>query len=97
PTLAPSLHDALPIYWFVWQLIDGPFPNCSPQNLVRSTCQAGYKAMWNSHSGYPSEAYFAAVHRKMRTVVTEKMPGTLLSPGRQRSEEHTSDSSHVKS
>lgn len=67
--------------WYVWQLIDGPFPHCSPNGLVRSTCQAGYKAMWNSHTGYPSADYFAAVHPKMRNVVSAKMPGTLQAPG----------------
>lgn len=86
-THAPKVYEATEVWleagdWFVWQLIDGPFPACSPQNLVRSTCQAGYKAMWNSHTGYPSVEYFAAVHPKMRNVVTEKMPGRLMSPGR---------------
>jgi len=84
---APKVYEATEVWleagdWFVWQLIDGPFPACSPQNLVRSTCQAGYKAMWNSHTGYPSVDYFKAVHPKMGNVVTEKMPGKLLSPGR---------------
>ena len=32
---------------------DGPFPHCSPTQLVRSTCQAGYKAMWNAQDGLP--------------------------------------------
>ena len=82
--------------WLVWQLVaaekgtgavspprfpDSPIPRfpVSP----RSTCQAGYKAMWNAHTGYPSREYFRAVHPRMANVVTEKMPGTLLSPGQQ--------------
>src|SRR5690606_27807483 len=67
--------------WFVWQLISGPFPRSSPKQIVRSTCQAGYKAMWNSKTGYPSRAYFEAVNPKMAGTVEEKMPGTLMAPG----------------
>jgi len=85
---APKVYDAAQVWieggdWLVWQLVSGPFPRCSPQILPRSTCQAGYKAMWNRHTGYPSAEYFAAVHPRLATVVTEKMPGTLLSPGQQ--------------
>ena len=57
----------------------GPFP-CSPR-VPRSTCQAGYKAMWNSESGYPSRDFFAAVDPRMADVVDSKMPGVLVSPG----------------
>lgn len=83
---APQVYDAADVWveagdWLVWQLVDGPYPNCSPAELPRSTCQAGYKAMWNSKTGYPSAAYFAAVHPEMADVVTRRMPGTLLAPG----------------
>ena len=67
--------------WLVWQLVDGLFPNCNAERLVRSTCQAGYKAMWNAKTGYPSADYFAAVHPAMADVVTKKMPGKLMAPG----------------
>ena len=85
---APHVYDATDVWleagdWLVWQLVGGPFPNCSPAGLSRSTCQAGYKAMWNSKTGYPSPAYFAAVHPKLADVVTRRMPGTLLAPGQQ--------------
>ena len=85
-TEAPRVYDAAEVWieagdWLVWQLIDGPFPNCSAGNIRRSTCQAGYKAMWNAQGGYPSPDYFAAVHPRMADVVTAKMPGTLVPPG----------------
>ena len=85
-TAEPKVYDATDVWleagdWFVWQLICGPFPHCSPDSLARSTCQAGYKAMWNAQTGYPSAEYFAAVHPKMGGVVTTKMPGTLVAPG----------------
>ena len=83
---APEAYEAAEVWleagdWLVWQLIDGPFPRCRAERLVRSTCQAGYKAMWNRQSGYPSADLFAAVNPKMRDVVAAKMPGTLMAPG----------------
>jgi len=78
---APQVYEAAEVWleagdWFVWQLVGGP-----AEALPRSTCQAGYKAMWNSHEGYPSAAFFKALHPKMADVVTAKMPGRLLAPG----------------
>jgi L-ribulokinase len=68
--------------WFVWQLVSGYFPGCRTRDLVRSTCQAGYKAMWNRDTGYPSRGFFAAVHPRLADVVADKLPGRLLAPGR---------------
>lgn len=78
---APSVYEACDVWleagdWFVWQLVGGP-----ASTLPRSTCQAGYKGMWNAHDGYPSEAFLKAVHPGLKNVVKEKMPGRLLAPG----------------
>ncbi len=78
---APAAYQATEVWleagdWFVWQLVGGP-----ADALPRSTCQAGYKAMWNSQSGYPSDEFFLALDRRMQYVVDEKMPGQCLSPG----------------
>lgn len=78
---APRIYDAAEVWleagdWFVWQLVGG-----DASELARSTCQAGYKAMWSGEDGYPSPAYFAAVHPKLETVVRDKLPGRLISPG----------------
>jgi L-ribulokinase len=83
---APEVYDAAEVWleagdWFVWQLACGPFPDCSAARLVRSTCQAGYKACWSRETGYPSPEYLAAVHPKLRDVVERKMPGDLRAPG----------------
>jgi L-ribulokinase len=83
---APDVYRATDVWleagdWFVWQLVNGPFPHCKPAHLVRSTCQAGYKACWNKQTGYPSRAFLAAVHPDLANVVAEKMPGELRSPG----------------
>jgi L-ribulokinase len=83
---APDVYDATEVWleagdWLVWQLTSGPFPKCDPAHLVRSTCQAGYKACWNKRSGFPSREFFGAVHPRLTDVVAEKMPGALFSPG----------------
>jgi L-ribulokinase len=85
---APKVYAAADLFieagdWLVWQLTTGPFPRCDLSQLVRSTCQAGYKAQWNAKDGYPSHDYFAAVNPKLANVVSEKMRGDLRSPGRQ--------------
>lgn len=78
---APHVYDATEVWleagdWFVWQLTSGP-----AEQLPRSTCQAGYKAMWNGKTGYPSSDFFGALHPKMASVVSEKMPGRRIAPG----------------
>lgn len=85
-TDAPDVYAAAEVWleagdWFVWQLVDGPFPGCDPRRLVRSTCQAGYKALWNRQAGYPSVAFLSAVHPRLGDVVARAMPGTLRAPG----------------
>src|SRR5688572_31043349 len=82
----PGVYDIADVWleagdWFVWQLTSGPFPDCNTKNLVRSTCQAGYKAQWNAQSGYPSKEFFAALHPKLADVIEKKMCGTLKAPG----------------
>ncbi|MGW8258362.1 MAG: ribulokinase [Thermoguttaceae bacterium] len=77
---APKVYHAAEVWleagdWFVWQLVAG-----DAEQLPRSTCQAGYKAMWNRTDGYPSRAFFKALHPQMQNVL-EKMPGQLLGPG----------------
>ncbi|QQE11894.1 ribulokinase [Planctomycetota bacterium] len=66
--------------WFVWQLV-GASKKFNKNDIPRSTCQAGYKALWNSTTGYPSTDYFAALDSRMANVVADKVPGKLLAPG----------------
>lgn len=78
---APAVYNAAGAWleagdWFVWQLVGG-----DAGQLPRSTCQAGYKAMWGRAEGYPTADFFAAVEPKLARVVAEKMPGQLLAPG----------------
>lgn len=79
---APKVYDAAEVWleagdWYVWQLV-GPEREGGPP---RSTCQAGYKAMWNATGGYPSPEFLGALHPKLANVVSDKMPGELVAPG----------------
>lgn len=78
---APEVYQAAEVWieagdWFVWQLTGAP-----AAELPRSTCQAGYKAMWSKADGYPSAEFFAALDPRLSDVVARRMPGRLLSPG----------------
>lgn len=78
---APEVAEAAEVWleagdWFVWRLVGG-----DAQALPRSTCQAGYKALWSAEEGYASAEYLAAVHPKLAEAAVAKMPGRLLSPG----------------
>jgi len=79
--VAPAIYEAADVWleagdWYVWQLVGG-----DASDLPRSTCQAGYKAMWHGTEGYPAPEFFAALHPRMADVVASKMPGRLLAPG----------------
>lgn len=78
---APHVYAACDVWleagdWLVWQLVGGP-----ASDLPRSTCQAGYKAMWSRKAGYPSTSFFRAVCPELAQIVRDKMPGRLLAPG----------------
>lgn len=80
---APHVYDATEVWleagdWFVWQLVGG-----DASQLARSTCQAGYKALWHRRDGFPSPEFFRALNPKLRDVVKTKMPGRMLAPGQQ--------------
>ncbi|MEL7266628.1 MAG: ribulokinase, partial [Planctomycetota bacterium] len=78
---APDVADAADVWieagdWFVWKLV-----GCDSDSIPRSTCQAGYKALWSAADGYGSDDYFQTVHPKLANAVKTKIPGTMLSPG----------------
>lgn len=39
----------------------------------RSSCNAGYKAIWDKKEGYPSPDFFAALNPKLKNIVKEKL------------------------
>jgi len=42
-------------------------------NERRNSCTAGYKAMWEKGTGYPSKDYFGALDRRLENIVAEKL------------------------
>jgi len=66
---APEIYQAADRFieagdWIVLQLTD---------QERRSSCNAGYKAIWDKKEGYPSPDFFAALHPKLKDVVKEKL------------------------
>lgn len=57
--------------WIVWQLTG---------REVRSTCPAGYKAIWRKGVGYPSREFFAAVDPGLADIAATRMQAPLLPP-----------------
>ncbi len=58
--------------WVVWRLTGV---------LARNACCAGYKAQHVAELGWPSADFLRDVEPRMATLFTEKMPGSLVSPG----------------
>ncbi|HEX5585094.1 ribulokinase [Gaiella sp.] len=50
--------------WVVWQLTG---------EETRSSCTAGYKAIWSKQHGFPGAGFFAALDPRFEHVVDEKM------------------------
>jgi len=59
--------------WLVWQLTG---------RLTRNACAAGYKALWNSRDGYPTDTYLASLDPGLRGFYTDKVAGEIIAPGR---------------
>jgi len=72
---APEIYDQADYFieavdWLVWQL-------CGRQ--TRNSCCAGYKALWNKKTGYPSNDYFKAVG--LDNIVSDKLDCPITSIG----------------
>ncbi len=50
--------------WVVWQLTGVE---------TRSSCAAGYKALWSKREGFPDKSYFKALDPRLENVIDEKM------------------------
>ncbi len=49
--------------------------------LKRSSCHAGYKAIWQKGTGYPSKEFFRALHPRLENLVEEKLRGEVVPIG----------------
>lgn len=74
---APEIYDAAACFieagdWVIWQLTG---------QEARSSCLAGYKALWHKREGYPSEDFFAALDERLRHVADEKLSRSIYPIG----------------
>lgn len=72
---APEVYDAMDRWieasdWIVWVLTG---------KESRNSCTAGYKAIWNKGTGYPSKKFFKALNPRLENVVEDKL-GTEILP-----------------
>ena len=75
--IAPQVYDTCDYIieaadWIVWQL-------CGTQ--VRSSCTAGYKALWHADEGYPPEEFFAKLDPRLNNLVSQKLNAPVLPIG----------------
>ena len=66
---APEVYAAMDHFveaadWIVWQLTGVQ---------TRNSCTAGYKAMYNKKTGYPSKDFFRALDPRMENVIEDKL------------------------
>lgn len=69
--------------WVVWQLTGAASAGggSGVDSLVRSTCQAGYKALWSRDGGFPPPEYLRACDSSLTEAARTKLPGRMLAPG----------------
>ncbi|MGE5558107.1 MAG: ribulokinase [Bacillota bacterium] len=70
---APEVYRAADFFleaadWIVWQLTG---------NLIRNSCTAGYKAIYQKDAGYPSPDFLADLNPELRDAVQVKMRGEI--------------------
>ncbi|MDD6062174.1 MAG: ribulokinase [Oscillospiraceae bacterium] len=58
--------------WIIWQMTG---------KETRNACCAGYKAMWNKKTGFPSKEYFKALDPRLENVIDEKFSRDILPLG----------------
>lgn len=74
---APNIYEAADYFveaadWIVWQLTG---------NHTRNSCCAGYKAMYDKVSGYPSPDFFAELDPRLAHVAADKLGVPVTSIG----------------
>ncbi|MBU3177323.1 ribulokinase [Clostridium estertheticum] len=72
---APDVYKAMDTFmeatdWLTWQLTG---------NKIKNSTTAGYKAIWNAETGFPSNEFFKELNPLMENVIEEKI-GTKFYP-----------------
>ena len=74
---APDVYEKMDKFveaadWIVWQLTG---------KEMRSSCTAGYKALWHKQKGYPDKAFFKALDPRLENVVDDKLSRSICPIG----------------
>lgn len=74
---APEIYEAADRFieagdWLILKLIGKE--RCS-------SCNAGYKAIWDKREGYPSPEFFAALHPQLKNIAKEKLSPAIYPIG----------------
>ncbi|MEA5015138.1 MAG: ribulokinase [Candidatus Limiplasma sp.] len=74
---APEVYQAMDHFveaadWIVWQMTGVQ---------TRNSCCAGYKAIYNKATGYPSKDFFKALDPRLENVIAEKLSCPVTSLG----------------
>ncbi len=74
---APEIYDKAAFFieaadWLIWQMTG---------KQTRNACCAGYKAMWNKKTGFPSDDYFKALDPRLEHVIDDKFGRDILPLG----------------
>ncbi len=74
---APEIYSKADRYieaadWIIWQLTGVE---------TRNSCCAGYKAMWNKKTGFPSKDFFKALDPRLENVIEEKFSENVIPSG----------------
>lgn len=74
---APEVYDAMDTFieatdWLTWQLTGVK---------VKNSTTAGYKAIWDAETGFPSKEFFKELHPKLENVIEEKIGVDFQPPG----------------
>src|SRR5690606_17842499 len=74
---APDIYDAADQFleaadWVVSRMTG---------KVMRNSCTAGYKAIWHKKNGYPSNAFFKALHPKLEHLTETKLRGEIVPLG----------------
>lgn len=74
---APEVYEATnrfveAVDWITFQLTG---------NFIRSSCTAGYKAMWNKQTGYPSNDFLKELDPRLENLVVNKLSGDVVPLG----------------
>lgn len=74
---APEIYEAMDLWieaadWIVWVLTGIE---------SRNSCTAGYKAMYNKRTGFPSKEFFKALDPRLENVIDEKIGNKIIPLG----------------